>query len=484
MFKFDLFDSFLDGVLFVDATGLIVYSNQTASVLLNLSVNRLVNKKKIYEVLTLKPAIENWTKLDFSEQQISNEFYQEFEFETPQGITGSINLVSKIVKTEEQTYQMIVMRDISLEKTLHVKYQHELREKNLALEREIYHSKTLENLNDQLDRRIFHIECLFDFSQKTRLLSDSNHLVNEFIEFIVAKFHFDCGFVLLKNPESSELDIQFINGIQGRKAIYSKMDLILAQLPNLKITDFPSKHQLDSNLSKSWIDFLSTMNIQNQSHVLRMNFRINKTHQAAAVFSLGNGKRPPDEHDLSLIQSLIDQTEVMIENTELKFLSLTDEMTKLYNLRYLNISLTHEIQKSLQSEFPLSLLIFDIDHFKKFNDNYGHLVGDKVIRAVAQKVKSLCRLTDIPFRYGGEEFILLLPNTSIKNAMIVAERVRKGVESLQVEHNNEILRITISVGVSACPVYAKDGESLIHTADEALYKAKNDGRNNCKLYTI
>jgi diguanylate cyclase len=159
--------------------------------------------------------------------------------------------------------------------------------------------------------------------------------------------------------------------------------------------------------------------------------------------------------------------------------SLTDPLTGLGNRKYFDRSIESAVQKALADGEPLSLLMFDIDHFKSFNDSYGHLTGDQVLRLVSMSLKQTIKGQDITARYGGEEFAVVLPNTALRQALTVADHIRRAVMSkeLKKKSTGEILgRVTISVGVSLLkPGDATD--SLIERADACLYAAKRNGRN-------
>lgn len=159
--------------------------------------------------------------------------------------------------------------------------------------------------------------------------------------------------------------------------------------------------------------------------------------------------------------------------------TLTDPLTGLGNRKYFDRAVADAVTTSTASGRPLSLLMFDIDHFKSFNDNYGHLTGDQVLRLVALSLKQAIKGQDIIARYGGEEFAVVLPNTNLRQALIVAENIRRAVMSreLKKKSTGEILgRVTISVGVSALQS-GDDVYALIERADLCLYAAKRNGRN-------
>ena len=159
--------------------------------------------------------------------------------------------------------------------------------------------------------------------------------------------------------------------------------------------------------------------------------------------------------------------------------SLTDPLTGLGNRKYFDRSIEMAVQNALANGEPLSLLMFDIDHFKSFNDTYGHLTGDQVLRLVGMSLKQTIKGQDITARYGGEEFAVVLPNTALRQALTVADHIRRAVmaKELKKKSTGEILgRVTISVGVSMLKP-GDDTDSLIERADACLYAAKRNGRN-------
>jgi diguanylate cyclase len=183
------------------------------------------------------------------------------------------------------------------------------------------------------------------------------------------------------------------------------------------------------------------------------------------------------EDRLSLSKTEISNLQQSLEAIRAE--SLTDPLTGLGNRKYFDRSIEMAVQTALASGEPLSLLMFDIDHFKSFNDSYGHLTGDQVLRLVGMSLKQTIKGQDITARYGGEEFAVVLPNTALRQALTVADHIRRAVmaKELKKKSTGEILgRVTISVGVSMLKP-GDDTESLIERADACLYAAKRNGRN-------
>jgi diguanylate cyclase (GGDEF)-like protein len=173
---------------------------------------------------------------------------------------------------------------------------------------------------------------------------------------------------------------------------------------------------------------------------------------------------------------------------DLKRLAITDSLTGLYNRGYFNRVAAGEIERALRYSHPLSIMMFDIDHFKRINDTYGHSSGDRVLKMIAATTSGIFRVSDVLARYGGEEFVALLYETSAPKAVEVAERLRQAIERSVVQSDRKPIRVTASFGVSdrfgrtdAQPVTEILSE-FIASADQAMYASKNAGRNRVTLF--
>jgi two-component system cell cycle response regulator len=160
-------------------------------------------------------------------------------------------------------------------------------------------------------------------------------------------------------------------------------------------------------------------------------------------------------------------------------LAVTDQLTGLYNRRYMSTHLGTLIESSIESGRELSLLILDIDYFKSINDSHGHDVGDQILREFAKRIIGNVRSVDLACRYGGEEFVVIMPETDLSFAYMVAERVRQQVAGIPfgIDRAPGALHVTISVGVTTSEGKADTADALLRRADQALYRAKRDGRN-------
>jgi diguanylate cyclase (GGDEF)-like protein len=183
------------------------------------------------------------------------------------------------------------------------------------------------------------------------------------------------------------------------------------------------------------------------------------------------------------IQHLVQQLE--IEKKAAQHNAITDSLTGLANRRYFDEALNLDFHRMKRSKTPFSLIMLDVDHFKKFNDHYGHIAGDDCLRKIGMVLRSLVgRVTDTVARYGGEEFVVILPDTDEKGAASLAERIRLKVEELAIPHATSEVAKVLSITLGVVTVYSTElssPEQILSLADEALYKAKNEGRNRISV---
>ena len=191
-----------------------------------------------------------------------------------------------------------------------------------------------------------------------------------------------------------------------------------------------------------------------------------------------------DENGSTVIEGIVEDitSRVEIENT-LEHMALFDSLTSLYNRKAIEFALNNEIQRSGRYQHKVSVLLLDLDHFKNINDTYGHQAGDQVLEAFAEVITDSIRGTDSAGRYGGEEFIVLLPETALENAVALAERLRQRVAELRVQSGDNTIKLTTSIGVAVYPDHADSWKSLYPILDKALYAAKHAGRNAVKVAT-
>lgn len=198
-----------------------------------------------------------------------------------------------------------------------------------------------------------------------------------------------------------------------------------------------------------------------------------------------------DQHDLNLIDLVAPQIALALERAswqqranQFQLMSITDPLTGLHNRRYLEARLTEEIGRSKRYNYPLSFMMIDVDDFKLYNDHNGHQAGDRALEITAQCLRAALRKVDVASRYGGEEFSILLPQTSLEEAGVIADRIRRKIMTTNFANGKAqpLGRVTVSIGLSTFSPSLESAEAIVRAADRALYHAKNHGKNRAYAY--
>lgn len=453
MKNFTIFDNLLDGVLVVNPERIVVYANDAFSNIIEKKLRHIL-QSKIENIFSEDSAF--FEPLRILEKNALSTPYTEMPFHRP----GSQEKRLQISGQKNNELIIFYVKDVSLEAILHEKYKNEIQKK--------------EQLIQELDRKVFELEFLRSSTP---------------IGLSSAEEEFSLEAVLAKAAEKLNTDLICIFKAQGSKASEFTFQHILSTSSGLPRRE--SQTIIDDTLK-----FLNEQNLrqlfETQSHVLRefenSNLLIcgtpSKNNAEINLFIYFFSK---NLHDLvaknaRLLDSFSQQTSLLMENQILFQQSITDEKTSLYNHRYFKYRFEQELRRSSRYSRTFSLIIFDIDHFKKVNDTHGHLVGDLVLINIAKIIKSSFRTSDITARYGGEEFVAICTETNVEGTMLVAERVRKAVEQAQTKiEDGKFLQVTVSAGVSFFPKDGATAEQLFEEADKALYRAKSSGRNRIEL---
>jgi len=220
-------------------------------------------------------------------------------------------------------------------------------------------------------------------------------------------------------------------------------------------------------------------------------FDPNERHLLNEIFELMRLAEESDARFRELEQRMMmvqrENLDLTVKNRNLSEGTARDTLTGLYTRWYVIEKIDTEINRSLRHGSPMALLMLDIDHFKRVNDSYGHSVGDTVLQSVGKVLRDSCRVYDVPGRYGGEEFCIVLPETKLGNTRVVAERIRQRLEMTALSVGNVALSVTASIGIAGVDEESPEQTALspaalIDRADRALYSAKNHGRNRVEFW--
>src|SRR6185436_17201824 len=198
-----------------------------------------------------------------------------------------------------------------------------------------------------------------------------------------------------------------------------------------------------------------------------------------------------DDADLNIIELVAPQIALALERAawqhranQFQLMSITDPLTGLHNRRYMEARLAEELNRSKRYDQPMSFMMIDIDDFKHYNDRNGHQAGDRALEMTAQVLKSTLRKVDVASRYGGEEFSILLPQATLKEAGAIADRLRRQIMATKSPHGEDqpLGAVTVSIGLAAFSPSLESAEAIVRAADRALYHAKSHGKNRAYAY--
>ncbi len=349
---------------------------------------------------------------------------------------------------------------------------------------------------EKTERVLRNIKTLYDVNQQLTNVNDFKRLCRETLAKAIDAVSAQKGNLMLLNPETNKLEIRVVwgmlpdhvrdginngsmettaiaigEGIAG-KCAFSKKPIRVNNREEIPV------------IGKFEVNCMCSVPVLNAGRVQGV---INMTNKVKKDDS-GNLMLDPlgrfTEEDMNLLLGLADQAATGLSKAKLYTDSITDRLTSLSNTRHFEEMLAQEIERSLAFGKPLTLAVIDIDHFKKFNDTYGHKAGDAVLRGIAQLFAGMSRpgTEDMTFRYGGEEFCMLLPDTGPDEAAIILEEFRKKVESTPIGYEGQDLKVTVSIGIATSLLDTSDPKELFKQADECLYKCKEDGRNQVRAY--
>ncbi len=338
--------------------------------------------------------------------------------------------------------------------------------------------KKLENINEQMK---VSLEKYYEFHHISSIIGsifDVNGLLKFINETIIEIIEADYSTIFLFEPKRGSLEIQntnITNEENIRKLRTSiNNDIVYDIIENgsplvVNVVDSSDYEFVRGREVKSFICMPISTTKKKYGVVLIESTEYNRFH---------------DENQ-KLVTLLGHQMSTSIENLELykrmKELATTDGLTGVFNRLYFQERLSKELKIAHEHDYPLSLVIFDIDHFKRVNDTYSHLIGDRVLKLVTSVVKNSIRRSDMIARYGGEEFIILFPNMDIKRAQETCEILREKIQATHLVNREVNLSVTVSFGIANFPHNAYSEENLVKAADRALYEAKEGGRNQVRV---
>jgi len=331
--------------------------------------------------------------------------------------------------------------------------------------------------------------------KEQRILNSISHILNRSLTLsellktalnLVSKvLNADRGLVVVKNPQSQQIKILAVRHFED--ITWSEITPNAQNYSQTLVAQCFKQNKIsiigDADLNDKLTDLNPCEQGGGRSIVV---IPLQQDDQVIGVIYLDNQQRVRhfNQEQIPFLTTFAAHTSIALHNTLLYKRAITDDLTLLFTRAHTNEALLQAMQRARRYQHDLSLLILDLDHFKKINDNYGHTTGDQVLQMFSEIIKSHTRDCDVAGRFGGEEFIIILPETDLEGAHTFAERIRKSLEQAHIAKEDEKIKVTVSIGAA---VYQdKHGTNpllLLEDADTALYQAKEQGRNQTVSWT-
>jgi diguanylate cyclase (GGDEF)-like protein len=326
-------------------------------------------------------------------------------------------------------------------------------------------------------RRFF--DAFLDMVESAWTVTERRVAVNLLIEMVLQRIGAEECVIYLSPEGGSRVDRAYCSGN------ISNFDLFEHQANNdiIQIVLSRGTPYIDNDCNYEFQIPFSTEKVAIRSILCYPLERRGETIGALQVLNKASGEFREEDHEI--IRMLINPFAVamgtirMFDSSER--LTITDDLTKLYNYRYLKQYLSSEVKRCLRYKKKVSLLFIDVDGFKQINDTFGHLVGSSALAEMGSVLQRNLRESDVIGRYGGDEFVAVLPETPLNGALVIAERIRRKVEDYEFVANDLSIRLTVSLGVANCPRHTLTAEGLIKKADAAMYRAKELSKNTIRV---
>ncbi|MFA5094529.1 MAG: diguanylate cyclase [Candidatus Omnitrophota bacterium] len=398
-------------------------------------------------------------------------------------IVGVINVNNKTTREQFSEYDLSLLTILVNEIAIAIESSHwqkELEEANERIEKLKTGKKIFADIARSLDDELYELTISQEVSNIIYARLDYKEIIDAILEIIERSIDCHlCGLLFVDEAMKTGIIVEVKYPASQKEVDAFKLRIIETfnrltggrLLPEQVSVDQANNNNLTDSFSENR-NILSSF----QAHLLTAGDR--PIGMLAVTNSFPNAFSGEDLRIFSIISR---HSSIAINNTllhkKITELSITDGLTGLYVYRYFNDAMDKEILRSARYRQPFGLIMMDLDGFKKINDTYGHPQGDEVLREIAQILKKICREVDVVARYGGEEFAVILPETDLEGAFILADRIRMVIKNYAFGNKDTVINLTASFGVASYPDIALAKSDLIKCVDKALYRAKAEGRN-------
>lgn len=382
-----------------------------------------------------------------------------------------LNKSSQLVEAQEELLKEKVSESEKLKSKID-----ELKDFNNTLEAA---NRKLENTNQRLNKSAAEFYTLQQISQAIATILDIKELLKFVNDVIIGVMGVNYSTIMLLDKVTNKLTIKVTNIYSEGALTILKNNIDATMLKDVIKT---GNHLIDNNVNEEAYSFTKGRGVQS---LLCIPLSSKNESYGLVLVEQERPEAFEDDH-IKFLSAISNQISIALENVvlyeKMQQMATTDALTKIYNRLYFNEMLSKEMAAADRENYPMSISIFDIDHFKKFNDTYGHLFGDLVLKTIAKLAKEHVRANDVVARFGGEEFVIIMPNTPIEEAQGMIEELRDKISKCHIKEGSIMASVTASFGIAHYPGHGLTEAEVLSAADTALYKAKTEGRNCVKIY--
>ncbi len=426
--------------------------------------------------------IENGKTINLLNDEGKNIYFQFFEF------YGLLNIDACLLMPLVYEGKTIAIISIGQKKSgepfssVEISFMDRIIEYISPIVNKLQKSKEKEASLNYLQKTLHNISILYNIGQAMNFIDDLKRLIQIILAKAIQTIGAEKGSLMLYDIAKDELAIKVVYGLPD-KDMEEKINEGLSGCTRIKVGEgiageaFACKKAIITNLGSNDPRFFPS-EFSYVDSLLCVPLIVKD--EAIGVINISNKKDGNlfNHDDLDFIGALANQAAIAISNAQLYKLAITDSLTKLYIRRHFEQQLDNEMRRSARYKHDMSLLIMDIDNFKSINDTYGHQMGDEILKEISEVIIKTVRKIDLPSRYGGEEFAVILPETNKENSRRIAERLRKQIAAITLESKDKKkVSPTISIGIASFPLDTEEKEDIIGFADKALYFAKSTGKN-------
>lgn len=362
----------------------------------------------------------------------------------------------------------------------------ETERKRLVERKQVETTNIKSRVNQLLDQSLIESTITNEFRNLSELIHDRDLLIKGFFSLLYSILDYQIAGIYFNDQSGDKKLLSLsLNGIYPESDLLESIkndffhfihtDLFTAEKNNQFEYDTFEEHNIENSVNSCVIsDFTSKIiiPIKHGSQILG----------GLSLYNASPNHYKEDQLIKLIVKELILLMRILNLYVETKILAITDGLTRLYNRRYFQDVYGREFERATRYKIPLSVVMIDIDHFKKLNDTYGHQLGDYILVQLSSIIKQNYRKSDCVARYGGEEIIAILPETPIDKAKIPTKRLKETIEKTIFKWEDKEIKVTVSIGIACLNENTKKEHELIKMADEALYNAKKNGRNRVEVF--